>query len=180
MPLAVDNHVVQAFPANGPNQPFGKTVVPRWPRRNWLVPNAHCPHPPGHDWTKDAIVVADHIFGCRIPRERFRNLAHNPIRRRAVRHADPDELSTVEPNDDEAINQAEGERRIQRTGRSPRSLAYDCSEKSASLVAKRYSEIWHGRCPRSGEWSRSLLDWVVTRPTLPANHKWCAGGIAGE
>jgi hypothetical protein len=40
-----ENHVVQAFPANEPNQPFGKTVLPRRPPRNWLVPNAHCPHP---------------------------------------------------------------------------------------------------------------------------------------
>src|SRR3954464_13858420 len=43
MRLAKDNHVVQAFPANGPNQSFGKTVLPRRPRRVWLVPNAHCP-----------------------------------------------------------------------------------------------------------------------------------------
>src|SRR5690349_13838900 len=44
MPLANDNDVVQAFPANGPNQSFSKTVLPRRPRRDWLVPNAHCAH----------------------------------------------------------------------------------------------------------------------------------------
>ena len=44
VPLANDNDVVQAFPANGPNQSFSKTVLPRRPRRDWLVPNVHCAH----------------------------------------------------------------------------------------------------------------------------------------
>jgi len=38
VPLANDNDVVQAFAANGPNQSFSKTVLPRRPRRDWLVP----------------------------------------------------------------------------------------------------------------------------------------------
>jgi hypothetical protein len=32
-------------------------------------------------------------------------------RRRAVRHGNPNELSTVEPNDDESVEQVEGKRR---------------------------------------------------------------------
>jgi hypothetical protein len=42
---------------------------------------------------------------------RFGNLARNPIRRWAARYSNMDELSAVEPNDDEAIKHAEGERR---------------------------------------------------------------------
>src|SRR4051794_4410277 len=36
MRLAKDDHVVQAFAANGPNQSFGKTVLPRRARRDRL------------------------------------------------------------------------------------------------------------------------------------------------
>ena len=59
MRLAKDNDVVQAFAANGPDQSFGKTVLPRRARRDRLVPNAHCADPLDHDGTKDAISVAD-------------------------------------------------------------------------------------------------------------------------
>ena len=46
-----------------------------------------------------------------IPRERVGDLTRNPVRRWAVRHGNMDELSAVEPNDDEAIEQVECERR---------------------------------------------------------------------
>ena len=42
MRLAKDDDVVQAFAANGPNQSFGKTVLPGRARRDRFIPNAHC------------------------------------------------------------------------------------------------------------------------------------------
>lgn len=39
MGLAEDNDVVQAFPANRPNQSFGKPVLPRRTRCDGFVPN---------------------------------------------------------------------------------------------------------------------------------------------
>jgi hypothetical protein len=100
---------------------FSKTVLARRPRRDWLVPNAHCARPLDTTEPKDAFAGRGLPIRVRIPRERFRNLACNPIRRRAVRHADPDELSTVVPHDDEAAKQAEGQPRLCRAG-SPCSL----------------------------------------------------------
>ena len=41
MRLATDDDVVQAFPANGPNQSFGIPVLPWRSRRYGFVPNAH-------------------------------------------------------------------------------------------------------------------------------------------
>src|SRR3954454_10931007 len=49
--------------------------------------------------------------GAEPPRKSLGDLACNPFGRRTVRHANPDELSAVEPNDDETIEQAEGKRR---------------------------------------------------------------------
>jgi hypothetical protein len=46
MGLAEDNDVVQAFPANRPNQSFGKPVLPRRERCDGSVPNAHCAYSP--------------------------------------------------------------------------------------------------------------------------------------
>src|SRR4051794_16150615 len=83
MRLAKDNDVVEALTANGPNQSFGIPVLPLRPRRNRFVPNSHSTEALPYDRAKGAISVADHVPGCRIPRERFRNLACNPIRRRA-------------------------------------------------------------------------------------------------
>src|SRR3954449_13630126 len=41
MRLGIDNDVVQALAANGPNQSFGKTVLPRRARRDRFIPE--CP-----------------------------------------------------------------------------------------------------------------------------------------
>ncbi|GAC1334715.1 MAG: hypothetical protein NVSMB26_17910 [Beijerinckiaceae bacterium] len=41
MGLAEDDDMVQAILSNGPNQPFGKAVLPRRPWRDRFVPNAH-------------------------------------------------------------------------------------------------------------------------------------------
>jgi len=52
MRLAKDDDVVQAFAANGPNQSFGKTVLPRRASRDRLIPNAHCTEALPHDGTE--------------------------------------------------------------------------------------------------------------------------------
>src|SRR3954453_6247940 len=59
--LAKDDDVVQGFAANGPNQSFGKTVLPRRARRDRFIPNVHCAEAPPHDGTEDAVSVADQV-----------------------------------------------------------------------------------------------------------------------
>ena len=49
MRLAKDDDCGPDILANGPNQSFGKIVLPRRPRHDRLVSNAHCAHPPGND-----------------------------------------------------------------------------------------------------------------------------------
>src|SRR4051812_21280571 len=57
--LAEDDGVVKALAANGPNQSFGKTVLPRRARRDRFVANAHCTHPLANNRAKDLVPVAD-------------------------------------------------------------------------------------------------------------------------
>ena len=95
MLLTKDYDVVQAFAANGPNQSFGKAILPRRPRRDGFVPNAHRTEAMPYQWAKDAVPVADQVPWCGIPRESLCDLAYNPFRRRAGGHADPDDVSTL-------------------------------------------------------------------------------------
>ena len=69
MRLAKDDDVVQAFAANGPNQSFGKTVLPRRARRDRFVPNAHCAEALPYDRAKDAVPVADQVASAPTPKE---------------------------------------------------------------------------------------------------------------
>ena len=49
MRLAKDNDVIQTFSANGPDQSFGKSVLPWRAGRNRFVSNAHGPEALSYD-----------------------------------------------------------------------------------------------------------------------------------
>ena len=63
MRLAKDDDVVQAFAANGPDQSFGKAVLPWRARSERFIPNAHCAEALSHDGTEDPGSVADQVLG---------------------------------------------------------------------------------------------------------------------
>jgi hypothetical protein len=55
------------------------------------------------DGAIESIPIADEVMRGIIPRKCLRYLTRNPFRRRMARNVDPDEVSTVQPNDDEGI-----------------------------------------------------------------------------
>src|ERR1700749_5118045 len=57
------------------------------------------------DRNVDAITVPDHVARSLIPRKCFSYLACNPFGRGMCCDVDPDEVSPVEPDDDEGIEQ---------------------------------------------------------------------------
>ena len=69
MRLAKDDDVVQAFAANGPDQSFGKAVLPWRARSDRFIPNAHCAEALSHDGTEDAVSVADQVPRRSTPKE---------------------------------------------------------------------------------------------------------------
>src|SRR5271169_7058824 len=98
-------------PPDRSDQPFGKAILPR---RGWcsrLVPNAHGTQSACDDGTVDPIPIANEVLRGIIPRKCLRYLACNPFCRRVCCDVDPDEASTVQPNDDEGIEQAETDSR---------------------------------------------------------------------
>src|SRR5882757_5027526 len=107
MHLAQDNDVVHTFTPDRSDQPFGKAILPR---RGWcgrLVPNTHGAQSARDDAAIDPVAIADEVVRSLIPGKCLRDLACNPFRRRICCDVDPDEVSAVEPDDDERIEQVE-------------------------------------------------------------------------
>src|SRR5476651_1345927 len=107
MCLAEDNDVVQALAPDRSDQPFGKAVLPGRGCRGRLVPDAHGAQSACDDAAIDLIPIADEVARSLIPRKCFRYLTCNPFCRRICCDVDPDQVSAVEPDDDEGIEQVE-------------------------------------------------------------------------
>src|SRR3982074_1608205 len=107
MRLAQDNDVVHPLTPDRSDQPFGNAILPR---RGWcggLVPDAHGAQSARDDAAIDPVAIADEGVRSLIPRKCLRDLTCNPFGRRICCDVDPDEVSAVEPDDDEAIEQVE-------------------------------------------------------------------------
>ena len=101
MRLAQDNDVVHTFAPDRSDQPFGKAILPGrgWCRR--LVPDAHGAQSACDYSAIDPVAIADEV--ARSLRKCLGYLACNPFGCRICRDVDPDEVSAVEPDDDEGI-----------------------------------------------------------------------------
>src|SRR5271169_5647548 len=107
MRLTKNDDMIQALAADRPDRPFGKAVLPG---RGWcgrLVPDTHGAQSACDDGTIDAIPIADEVKRCLIPREGFGQLARNPFCRRVCCDVDPDQVSAVQTNKDQGIEQIE-------------------------------------------------------------------------
>src|SRR6476646_9761567 len=107
MHLAQDNDVVHTLTADRSDQPFGKAILPG---RGWcgrLVPDAHGAQSARDDAAIDPVAIADEVVRGLIPRKCLRYLTCNPFCGRICRDVDPDQVSAVEPDDDEGIEQVE-------------------------------------------------------------------------
>src|SRR6202011_1185014 len=107
MHLAQDDDVVYTLSADRSDLPFGKAILPR---RSWcgrLVPDAHGAQSARDDAAIDPVAIADEVARGLIPRKCLRDLTCNPFRGRICGDVDPDEVSAVEPDDHEGIEQVE-------------------------------------------------------------------------
>src|SRR3981189_1184365 len=107
MRLAQDNDVVHTLTPDRSDQPFGNAILPRRGWRGRLVPNAHGAQSARDDAAIDPVAIADEVVRSLIPRKCFRYLTCNPFGRGICCDVDPDEVSAVEPDDDEGIEQVE-------------------------------------------------------------------------
>src|SRR5258708_10861152 len=89
------------------DQPFGKAILPRRGRCGRLVSDAHGAQSARDHAAIDPVAIADEVQRSLIPRKRLRDLTCNPFGRGICCDVDPDEVSAVEPDDDEGIEQVE-------------------------------------------------------------------------
>src|ERR1700723_4786263 len=107
MHLAQDDDVVHTLTPDRSDQPFGKAVLPG---RGWcgrLVPDAPRAQSARDDAAIDPVAIADEVARSFIPGKCLRYLTCNPFARWIGCDVDPDEVSAVEPDDDEGIEQVE-------------------------------------------------------------------------
>src|SRR5665213_3582539 len=85
------------------DQPFGKAILPRRDRCRRLVPDAHGAQSASEGGAIDPIPIPDEVLRGIIPWKCLRYLTRNPFRSRMACYVDPDEVSPIQPHDDEAI-----------------------------------------------------------------------------
>src|SRR6202142_319508 len=107
MGLTQNKNVVHTLTPDRSDQPFHKAILPGRGWCNGPVPDAHGAHAACDDGTIDPVAIADQVARGLIPRKCLRDLTCNPFRRRICCDVDPDEVSAVEPDDDEGIEQVE-------------------------------------------------------------------------
>ena len=107
MRLAKDNDVVQTLTPDRSDQAFHKAILPGRGWCNRLVPDAHGARSAPADAAIDPVAIADEVARSLIPGKCLRYLACNPFGRWICCDVDPDEVSAVEPDDDEGIEQIE-------------------------------------------------------------------------
>src|SRR5258708_9071653 len=105
VPLSEHNNVVKAFPSDRTDQPFGVCILPRGAWRRWSVANAHRSKSSDEDIAIGLITIADQIVGSPFPAEGFRNLICNPFCGRMRCDAEPYDLSSAVPHDQQSIDE---------------------------------------------------------------------------
>src|SRR5450631_1395603 len=109
MRFAQDDEMIDTLAPDRSDQPFGKAILPRRGRRGGLVPNAHGAQSACDDGPIDTIPIANEVAWRLIPRESLGQLACDPFSCRVCCDVDPDEVSAIQPNDDEDIKQVEAD-----------------------------------------------------------------------
>ena len=107
MGLTQDDEMIHALAPDRSDQPFDNTILPGRGRRSRPVPDAHNAQPVCDDRTVDTIPVPDHVARSPILRKSLGDLTRNPLRCRAARDVDPNEISAMKSNDNEGIEQFE-------------------------------------------------------------------------
>src|SRR5258707_9322206 len=155
MQLAQDNDVVYTLTPDRSDQPFGKAVLPGRGWRGRLVPDAHGAQSACDDAAIDPIPIADEVTRSLIPRKCLRYLTCNPACRRICCDVDPDQVSAVEPDDDEGIEQIETD-----GGTTNRSMA----AMSGAWLRRKVRHPWLGG-PRRLTMYLATLDCATSNPS---------------
>ena len=105
MPFAKDNHVVDAFPPDRPNQPLRLSVLPRRPRGYRPISDAHGANTPNKWLTIGSVAVTDEITGSLVPSAGLSELPGDPFRGWMRGGPQPHKPAPIMPQDQQTIQQ---------------------------------------------------------------------------
>ena len=106
-----DDHAIQAFAPDGPDQSFDVWILPRSARRDGLLLDPKGRYTFGELCTVDAIAVAQQVFGRCLEREGADDLLPGPSRRRSLGDGKMQHLPPVVRQHHEHKQDAERDRR---------------------------------------------------------------------
>src|SRR5262249_22600182 len=131
MDFAPDDEMIETLAPDRSDQPFSEAILPR---RTWcdgLVPYTHGTQTAGDDGAVDAIPIANNVVRGLVPRESLGELARDPFGGRIGGHVDPDEVSSVQPDDGEGYRGGLSQCSGQRTNPWQRCPARGCAGRCA-------------------------------------------------
>jgi hypothetical protein len=100
------NDVVNAFPSDRTDQPFGRCVLPRGTRRCWPVADAYRSESADKNLTISTVPVTNEIAGSLFPPACFRDLVCDPFCGWMRCDAKPLNMSAAVPHDQQSIERA--------------------------------------------------------------------------
>src|SRR5260221_4931163 len=104
MCLAQNNDVIQTL---APDRAVRQSRSAKVRLVQWVVADAHGAQSAPDDAAIDPVAIADQVVRSLIPRKCLGYLTCNPLRCPVGCDVDPDEVFTIEPHDDQAIEQVE-------------------------------------------------------------------------
>ena len=111
MAFVQDNHVVQAFTPDTPDQPLDVRILPRTSGGDYDFLDPHMPHPLPKGGAIGAVPIAQQIWRCFIPWEGVNDLLGGPLRGGVFRDIEMDETSSLMGQDEQDVQHLVGDRR---------------------------------------------------------------------
>src|SRR5258708_39631693 len=103
--------MVKAFPSDRTDQPFSISILPRGTRRRRSIADAYRSDSADKDLTIGPVQVTNEIAGSLLPTACFRDLICDPFCSGVSCDAEPQNLSSAVPHDQQSIEQAKRDRR---------------------------------------------------------------------
>src|SRR3954453_14044346 len=95
MPLAKDDHMIEALASDRANQSFNVAVLPRRSRRCRSVANAHSAETTRKCFAVDTVAITNEVVRCRFPPAGLADLPGDPFGGWRCCDADPKNSSAV-------------------------------------------------------------------------------------
>jgi|HubBroStandDraft_6_1064221.scaffolds.fasta_scaffold203945_1 hypothetical protein len=132
--FAQDHDMVQALSLDRTDETFDVSVLPGRSWCRWSVPDAHGREASCYDVTIGGVPVANEVLRRLLPGEGLGDLAGDRVRSGVGGDVDPDQVTALEPDDDQPIEQLEAGGWHDEQNQSHQYAGRDCEGKSSSLA----------------------------------------------